>query len=199
MFRANFNAKVPSNQWLSLFELELTGIDNNQLHWLSDYGSMTERLQSYALDPLKVELVTAKRQKVTAEERHFLALAQHEWPYVREVIMQVDNKPWLVGRTVIPGSTMDNKGRVLTMLKTKPLGPMLFDRKLDARQFIEVAAIDENHDLFPNFKQIMPNLETVPKRLWARRSLFVFENNPLLVQEVFLPSCPFNLPESQNN
>jgi chorismate lyase len=196
LFRANYKNGVPSNRWLSLFELEQTAIDNNQLHWLSDYGSMTERLQAYALEPLKVELVTAKRQKVSMAERDFLDLTTFEWPYVREVVMHVDEKPWLVGRSVIPAQTINHKGRALTMLKNRPLGPLLFDGNLEARLFIEVAAITPGHRLFPDLTKLMPNSEQLPKRLWATRSLFTYGDNPLLVQEVFLPICPFKLPDA---
>ena len=100
--------------------------------------------------------------------------------------MHVDNKPWMFGRTIIPAKTLKGTGGQLKLLGDVPLGKVLFSNKLNPRLFIEVAKITKSHFLYPEF--IMNGYD---KDLWARRSLFHFQKSPLMVQEVFLPGCPF--------
>ena len=181
---------IPVNKWLSLEEFQQTRPDDGQLLWLSEYGSMTELLMLAGLSPLKVKVEFSAHQIPNPEEQLFLKLAQRRWPFVREVMMYVDNEPWIFGRSIIPNDTINGIGGRLKLLGNKPLGKVLFDDKSTERLFIEVAKISKVHYLYPqNFGPEPPDY------LWARRSLFCFRRLPIMVQEVFLPNCPFKLPE----
>ena len=151
---------------------------------------MTRLLRLAGLNPLKVKVVLSTHQKPNNEEQSFLSLKQREWPYIREVMMYVDNEPWIFGRSVIPDESVNGSGGRLKLLGNKPLGMILFDDKRTERLSIEVAKISKLHNLFPN-----TIVNELPEHLWARRSLFKFHKLPIMVQEVFLPKCSFELPK----
>ena len=179
---------MPENRWLSLFEFQQTQPDANQLRWLSEHGSMTRQLIAAGTSAVRVDVIAAKHQRAAKEERLFLDLPQYCWPYIREVTMSRDNNPWMYGRTLIPSKTLNGAGGQLKLLGNKPLGKMLFN-KGNSRRFIEIAKISRAHHLFPEFDGV-----DKAEYLWARRSLFEFQKQPILVQEVFLPKCPLQIP-----
>ena len=181
---------MPENQWLSMLEFQQTQASETQYLWLAERGSMTRQLMQAGLGRLKVAVLSSAHQMAEKEERLFLNLQQRSWPYIREVIMHVDNEAWMYGRTVIPTAALNGCGGQLRLLGEKPLGQLLFHNKTNARLFIEVAKISKHHYLYPTF---MDHLKG--QHLWARRSLFQYQNFPLLVQEVFLPNCPLQVPQ----
>ncbi len=180
---------MPENKWQSLFEFQQTLPELKQLSWLSEYGSMTRQLIIAGASGIKVDVIAAKHQRVAKEERLFLDLPQNNWSYVREVNMSIANTIWMYGRSVIPSRALQGAGGQLKMLGDKPLGNMLFSHG-NSRRLIEIAKISEDHHLFPAFEG-----SDAVKYLWARRSLFEFKKQPILVQEVFLPNCPLQIPE----
>ncbi|MFT5519946.1 MAG: chorismate--pyruvate lyase [Enterobacterales bacterium] len=180
---------MPTDQWISLADVQnnLAKTEANmvQFQWLSDQGSMTNRLIAAAEFPLTVKVTSSSEQDIDTEERAFLKITTTQ-SYVREVLMSIDNNPWLYGRTIIPHQTLQGDGSEIKLLGDKPLGQLLFKNGLNSRQFIEVATITKNHHLYPHFA-----MDGELENLWARRSMFLFNGSPLLVQEVFMPSCPF--------
>jgi len=185
LFRLSSRSEMPLDQWLSMSEYQQIQPQCRHYHWLSENGSMTRMLASVGHMPLKVDVITSEQQVPNHQERLFLNIAPRKMAYVREVIMYSDDKPWMFGRTIIPAATMNNAGGQLKLLGDKPLGKVLFHHNRNCRQFIQVAQMSNSHPLYPAF---LKDVET--SRLWARRSLFQFQQAPLLVQEVFLPDCP---------
>ena len=185
---------MPKDQWLSLADIKLrlseADADLLQYQWLAEYGSMTSCLTEAAGEPLDVEVLSSNEQELSAEEKSFLALNNRNKAYVREVIMSIDDSPWLYGRTVVPHETLKGDGEQLKQLGTKPLGQLLFKNNVSSRLFIEVAVITKNHFLYPD---LVSNIQQ--KHLWARRSMFLFNDSPLMVQEVFMPACAFLQPD----
>lgn len=174
---------MPLNQWLSTEEFQQFADDKQQYSWLLETGSMTLKLTAAGNNPLVVKILSAEHQPIFEQERVLLNCHARRNAFVREVIMQVDEQPWMYGRTVIPDETLKGPGGQLKMLGSKPLGSLLFRNKKNLRVSVEIAKINHQHDLFPEF------MSDIKKELWARRSLFLFEDSPLLVQEVFLPKC----------
>ena len=180
---------MPTDQWITLADVQKnltkTEAEMIQYQWLSDQGSMTHRLTEATDFPLTVKVMSSSDQDIDNEERSFLKIVAAQ-SYVREVLMSIDNQPWLYGRTIIPDQTLQGDGSELKLLGDKPLGQLLFKNELNSRQLIEVATITKNHYLYPHFA-----MDGELQNLWARRSMFLFNGSPLLVQEVFMPSCPF--------
>ncbi|MFT5452973.1 MAG: chorismate--pyruvate lyase [Enterobacterales bacterium] len=180
---------MPTDQWITLADVQKnlakTEAEMVKFQWLSDQGSMTNRLIAVADYPLTVKVMSSSEQEIDKEEGAILKIATSQ-SYVREVVMSIDNKPWLYGRTIIPDQTLQGDGCELKLLGDKPLGQLLFKNELNSRQSIEVATITKNHHLYPHFA-----VDAGLEKLWARRSMFLFNGSPLLVQEVFMPNCPF--------
>lgn len=182
---------MPTDQWFSLTDvqknLSKTDREQSQYQWLSELGSMTNRLIVAAEFPLMVKVLSSTDQDIDIEECSFLKITESQQAYVREVMMSIDGSSWLYGRSVIPQQTLDGQGGgELKLLGEKPLGQLLFKNELNSREFIEVANITKNHHLYPHFA-----LDGRQENLWARRSMFIFNGSPLMVQEVFMPSFPF--------
>jgi len=81
-----------------------------------------------------------------------------------------DGVPWLVGRTVVPETTLDGPELALQKLGTTPLGRYLFSSSTLTRDFIQIGRSAE---------------------LWGRRSRLRLSDKPLLLTELFLPASPF--------
>ncbi len=189
MHKPTLTSEMSINQWSSIIEFYQTQPDDNQYLWLSEYGSMTQRLIEAGSGTLEVKVISSQHQLPCKEENIFLQLPQRQWSYIREVMMHVDDIPWMYGRTVIPDKTLCSGAGHLKLLGDRPLGKVLFDNKKSSRAFIEIAKISAKHHLYPN-----PAHQKRHPHLWARRSLFYFNQNPILVQEVFLPDCPLHMP-----
>ncbi|MGV3345279.1 chorismate lyase [Enterobacteriaceae bacterium LUAb1] len=136
--------------------------------WLMEEDSMTQRFETYCnavtVTLLHEEFVAV--DDVSAEALH-LPKASRYW--LREILLCGDGEPWLVGRTVVPESTLNGPERVLKHLGTQPLGRYLFASSRLTRDFIEPGQY---------------------KTLWGRRSRLCLSGKPLLLTELFLPASP---------
>jgi len=189
LYKSTLTSNMTVNKWLSMAEFHKTQPEDSQYRWLSEYGSMTLHLLQAGLGSLKVSVISSQQRALFKEESLFLDLPQRRWAYVREVMMHVALSPWMYGRTVIPDTTLNSGAGQLKLLGDSPLGKVLFDNKKSTREFIEIAKISPLHHLFPQ----SVDKEQYPY-LWARRSLFSFNGQPVLVQEVFLPDCSLKMP-----
>ena len=136
--------------------------------WLVERGSMTKRLEGHCAQltvvPFYDDFVMADQ---LGEERDALPASERYW--LREVIMYGDGQPWLVGRTVIPPSTLEASSSALMNMGDKPLGRYLFQQEQLARDFIHFG---------------------LSQNVWARRSRLRLFNQPLMITELFLPASP---------
>jgi chorismate--pyruvate lyase len=62
---------------------------------------------------------------------------------------------------------------------------MLFTNPMIKRAEFGYKQLNIHH---PLFKRACQRLQTPPTSLWARRSLFTLQGQPILVTEVFLPA-----------
>jgi len=145
--------------------------------WLFDPGSLTQKLIAKSNDHFHVEVLQQKIERARLSEYRTLKLRTQRWTVVREVILHGNKVPWVYARTIIPLSTLKGKLRRLHYLGSRPLGGALFADPSMRRKGVELARIRSNH-LPMNSRHLKP--------LWGRRSLFVLNNKPLLVGEVFL-------------
>lgn len=145
-------------------------IPENIRDWLMESGSMTLRLKKYCtyfqVQPQRECFIT--RDKLKEEAKHLPKSARY---WLREVILIGDNKPWLLGRTVIPQETLLHN-QALMHLGTTPLGHYLFNSGKLTRDYIHIGQQGV---------------------LWARRSRLRLTNKPLLLTELFLTDSPLYL------
>lgn len=141
-------------------------------HWLTDRGSLTQRLVKRSKGNFHVEVVRQYWGVPVLSERKALNMRCRERALIREVRLMGNNTAWVYARSIIPASTLTGRQRILAQMGTKPLGQMLFNDPTMQREPLQIGCLQ------------LPNNE----HAWARRSIFRLENKPLLVCEVFLPS-----------
>lgn len=146
----------------------LPQLDAALLDWLMLEDSMTKKFEQQG----KQVTVTLLREEFVGPEAvtEELALLPTDTRYwLREILLCADGEPWLVGRTVVPESTLNGPELALQNLGTTPLGRYLFTSSTLTRDFIEAGKADE---------------------LWGRRSRLRLNGKPLLLTELFLPASP---------
>ncbi|MFD1802066.1 chorismate lyase [Mixta tenebrionis] len=138
------------------------------LDWLLEEDSMTKRFERHCrqvtVEPRREGFVTAE---AIAAELPFLPQEPRYW--LREVILFGDGAPWLVGRTVVPESTLTGPEMKLSQLGSCPLGRYLFSSSTLTRDFIDPGIVAAQ---------------------WGRRSRLRLSGKPLLLTELFLPASP---------
>ncbi|MBJ3816240.1 chorismate lyase [Shimwellia pseudoproteus] len=139
------------------------------LDWLLLEDSMTKRFEGYCQ---RVSVVILRegfvgQHEMTDDERPLLPAEPQYW--LREVLLCGDGEPWLVGRTLVPLSTLNGPELALQQLGETPLGRYLFASSTLTRDFIQTG---QNAGL------------------WGRRSRLRLSGKPLLLTELFLPAAP---------
>lgn len=158
-------------------------IGNDHLKsWLSDEGSLTEKLERYCRQ-LSVHVIG--QGVAPLHENETLAMGNHEPFCVREVLLLGDQTPWVFARSLIPVSLLADPQSDLATIGNQPLGRLLFNDPRFERGEFEVGQIDLT--TLPLLDYQSPNSIRTP---WARRSTFAFETSRIMVAELFLPSSP---------
>ena len=158
---------------------------NNQLNdWLYDASSLTARLKKCCSN-FRVEVIGQRIETCSTEEAHSLIKAG-EQVLVREVLLYCDEQPQVFARSLLPLNSLTGDEQKLAHLGTQPLGQVLFNNPNLERQSIRVASFD----ISTNVGKLCKHLALPFKdALWGRRSLFVLNNKPIMVAEVFLPNA----------
>lgn len=98
---------------------------------------------------------------------------------MREVSLYADGCPVVYARSVLSQESMRGAWQVLSKIGNKPIGAVLFSDPGIRRSQLVYKKLDAQHSL----RHILVRNET----LWARRSVFIRDKMPLLVNEVFMP------------
>lgn len=151
--------------------------------WLSDDGSLTERLKS-ACTSFQVVPLTLAIVRPNPDEYALLGIPPNSWAYVREVVLLCDGVPVVFAHSVLPRAALRGGWNGVTRLGSRSLGEVLFSDRRITREPLAYRQIRASHALF---RTIAKELPLATNSLWARRSLFCLNAHPLLVSEVFLP------------
>lgn len=141
--------------------------------WLLYSGSMTRRLKKQCSD-FKIKVLSSKRYALSPSEAKKLRVPLRSWGWLREVYIYCDNEPWIYGRTVIPYQSLEGQLRRVKLLKTTPLGNLLFTIRDKKRSSFDIGTVCSPH--------------SNSKLSYARRSVFTFGNDNVLLMEIFLPA-----------
>ncbi len=172
-------------------------LPENLKSWLLDPNSLTARLKSHC-HQFRIELLGQRIETCQEHEAVELIPAGDEI-LVREVLIFCDEKPQVFARSLLPLSSLTGAEQALANLGTQSLGQVLFNNPSLERQIIEVAEFDATSPVGKLAEQLQLSSQLVsqentelplsPENLWGRRSIFVLENKPLMVAEVFLPGA----------
>ncbi|MBF9001928.1 chorismate lyase [Vibrio nitrifigilis] len=147
--------------------------DEQSKKWLLEKGSLS-RLLAKQCNQLNVNLINNQQvahKNLLANDVAPLNTSEDCW--VREVVLLGDNEPWVIGRTLIPESTIRDSQHDLSNQGTTPLGLTVFSADNVKRDGLEVGWADVDG-----------------KPLLARRSRLWMDHKPMLVAELFLPHSP---------
>ena len=163
--------------------------------WLRDRGSLTQRIQRRC-QHFEVLEVRSSLCCIAREEALLLGVAARRLAWSREVFLYADGVPVIYAHSACARRHLRGAWQALSGLGDRPLGALLFSHPQVERRPLHYKALGRTH---PLCRQALAKLEGAPDKLWARRSLFILHEAPLLVTEVFLPGivklvpCPANI------
>lgn len=139
--------------------------------WLTDSGSLTQRLVKLSQGNFRVEVVRQGWMRPTRSEAKALNMHSRQFALAREVQLIGKGTPWVYARSIIPAQTLTGRQRQLRMLGNRSLGSLLFTDPSMRRGPLQISCLRLQDE----------------RKVWARRSVFYLSGKPLLVCEVFLP------------
>ena len=170
-------------------------VDSGEIHraplrwqpWLSDTGSLTQKIEKAIGQKLVVKVLRDRPQSLYQDEYpSFRNRIEH--CRVREVLLCVNETPLVIARSIIPTLSSSGSNHSILRLGTRPLGAVLFSKTRmhsKARPQRDIARIDRSSPLWRGFNKTGIAL---PSSLWSRRTLYRLKGHPILVNEVFLPA-----------
>jgi len=177
-----------------------------QRHWLTRPGALTQGLR--ALGVLTLRVLSEKMCRAGQEEAARLALPIGHALWQREVCMSLLGVDCVVARSVTPLKAAHGHWQAIRRLRNRPLADILYLDRAIARSEFEFTTVRLGMPLYRlaplSFSTPLQPLSplafgvppqplaqagpTSPARVFARRSVFVRANQPLLVAEAFLPA-----------
>ena len=170
-------------------------VDSGEIHraplqwqpWLSDTGSLTQKIEKAIGQKLTVQVLRDRPQSLHQDE-YLYFLNRIKRCRVREVLLCVNETPLVIARSIIPTLSSSGSNHSILRLGTRPLGAVLFSKTRmhsKAKPQRDIARIDKSVPLWKDFNKAGI---TLPSSLWARRTLYHLKGHPILVNEVFLPA-----------
>ena len=176
--KINSTILLPSSRW---FKKPICTSDLRP--WLVDSGSLTARLK-VRYTHFSVKPVMFKNAKALMDEVALLGLKANQHALIREVLLMGNNQPVVFAHSVLPRASLRGSWNGLGRLGNKPLGATLFANPKVKRTPLEYKKLSRHH---PISMRVAEHMQTSPKALWARRSVFSLNCAKILVTEVFLP------------
>lgn len=181
-----------SGKWQSPKTQPCLGLSDNLRSWLLDEGSLTARLKK-ASSSFRVEVLGEQQQVCSAAEACPF-IAEGEAVLVREVLLYCDDVPQVFARSLLPLTSLTGSESSLANLGTQPLGQVLFNNPSLQRHGLSLSEFDEQAPVSILAQCLVEggstsNAENSELKLWGRRSIFMLNNKPLMVAEVFLPDA----------
>jgi len=145
--------------------------------WVRDPASLTHRLRArgaFSVLPLEQSI-----QPPRPDERRLLGQQPRQWALIREVLLQLDGRPVVYARSVLPLSSLRGGNRRLAHMTRRSLGAELFRAPAAKRRAVWLARVPGD---------ALPAETRATGPVWGRQSLFLKRHAPLLVAEFFLPA-----------
>ncbi|MDN3608791.1 chorismate lyase [Vibrio ostreicida] len=144
----------------------------NTKDWLLEQGSLSRLLETHC-QTLSVDLLHNKVIKAERLNSQEILLLKREECLLRKVVLKGDDQAWVLGRTLIPKSSMCGQSFDLSRQGEVPLGVTIFSAEKVVRDALVVGWA-----------------KTPEGNFLARRSRLWMDDKPMLVAELFLPASP---------
>lgn len=149
-----------------------------------DPQSTTDR--ALTIDPkgFEIYLMNNGFAKAMPEEYQCLGIDLQDIVWVREVELRLLARPVMLARAVISCAALEHSFNQIKYLGTQSLGYYLFRLPDIRRSPFEFKQLKQGNELY---QRALPYQGQNPSDLWARRSVFSYQEEHLLLTEVFLP------------
>jgi chorismate--pyruvate lyase len=155
--------------------------------WLSDTGSLTQKIEQAIGQKLEVQVLRDCPQTLNSDESRYFHFRIRRCR-VREVLLCANGIPLVMAHSVIPTLSSSGSNHGVLRLGKKPLGAVLFAKTRKhskAKPPRDIARLDKSSALW---KRCFKNYPKLSSPLWARRTLYRLKGHPILVNEIFLPA-----------
>ena len=155
--------------------------------WLSDTGSLTQKIETAIGQKLEVQVLRDCPQSLNSDESRYFHFKIRRCR-VREVLLCANNVPVVMAHSVIPTFSSSGSNHSVLRLGTRPLGAVLFAKTRKhskTKPPRDIARLDKSSSLW---KRCSKNYARLDSPLWARRTLYQLKGRPILVNEIFLPA-----------
>ncbi len=182
------NPYAPTNAPLLPFDMWAPGVEVLRRvspvlrEWLTDQGSLGERIAAATGAPDGVRLIEQRLGFLSREQQALLA-APTSSCLVREEMLSGLGRPWVFAQSLIPDDTLEQHPW-LAELGDASLAATLAGVAGVGKSAFEYAPLPAVH---PLAARALAGLTATPATLWARRSWVALRGRRLLLQEVFLP------------
>lgn len=154
--------------------------------WLETRTSITNKAKAVCK---KVNLQLLSERWEEKEGQH---------TFVREIVIFCNEKPAWYAQTLIPKKTYERREVQFNNLKTQSINTILFNDPDIVREDFVFAYLtsktSEYRQAIQYYQKVVPSTP-LPDSLWARKSIFRIDGEPLVIMEIFfpnvLPSPPF--------
>lgn len=170
---------VPEPRWRPVAHHTCTALAPRLRGWLTDNGSLTERLVASGRGHFAVQRLYQGWEVPLPSERRLLALPARQLALVREVALLLGDDAVVFARSIFPISSLAGSLAHLRRLQNKSLGAILFQHPEMRRSPFELALMPGNSPYLPAHLQ-----QSGPA--WGRRSRFDIAGKKVMVSEVFL-------------
>lgn len=176
--------------------------------WLYYSQSLTRRLEDRTQQPITIKLLKQSPGRLLTDEIALFSVSQHRTKaiskhcpnrifsnksngtkaHIREVCLTTGATPLVVARTVWPKNS--SAQYLLGQLGSRPLGELLFNP--DPHSSTNPVFVQRHMMLVTPRSPLYALAQSVQTRrklqsYWARKTLYQFYDEPLIVTEIFLP------------
>lgn len=155
--------------------------------WLTDTGSLTQRLRSACGDRFSVNVIAQHWQSASAADAIRLQVPRRSPLIERQVQLMCGGQPLVYARSLIPLAALHGCYTELGSMGQRPLGEKLFADPMMIRGEMLWSWLPRGSHLY---HLALRGCEARPPKLYGRCSLFSGAPAPVLVSEYFLPGLP---------
>ena len=152
--------------------------------WVTRGGSLTAHLRT--LGRVGVRVTREAVDCAWGDEAHALGVAPRARVWVREVVLEVDGVPFVAAHSIAPLAASRSVWQAMRRLSTRPLAELLYSDSTVTRSALVSTVVPPRHRLAELAQREIAGCS--PRKLVARRSVFVRHGAPLMVTECLLPA-----------
>ena len=156
--------------------------------WLQEKGSLTQRVQSICSPVTSFNLRVIKHHFELPHRDELSLLNVPGRVRTREVLLRNGSTALIFAHSIVSRADLAGAWACMDGIGDQSLGSVLFADPAVTRSELRFHCCNPNHPLYRKAVDYCAGPPSEPpSELWARRAVFLRDNRPLVVTEVFLP------------